>query len=159
MEQRDIDIESDKDSLESIAAFDDMEENNVPVNNPEIEAVRESIRNWKLRELERNTMQNKKPNGLGSLRDYVAKSAKLYYDLNTYLNTSQNKEQNMKDSYYVNIVTTIGQPASLSFPFRLLLDHILQRDLLELPLTVEPKIVNHYTKEGLKVDTQFPDEE
>ena len=124
-----------------------------------INQVRNSIMNWKLREMDGNTSESSKANGLQGLRSYVAKSATLFYDLMNYLKTAKNKEQNMKDVLYVGIVDAIGVPATLNFHVRSLLEHILQRDLLELPFTVEPKVINTYAEKGLEVQTEFPDEE
>lgn len=155
MDERD----SDTDSLDSIAAYEEIENASEEDEQQYIESVREAVKNWKLRELQNNTTMNKKPNGLQPLRNYVANSAKLYYTLNSYLGTSQNKDDNMKDKLYVSIISAIGSPASLSNHLRTLLESLLQRDLIELPLTVEPKIVNVYTQKGLHVNKNFPDEE
>jgi len=152
--------ERDTESIGSIEAFEDVPETSMDLQEEErIHKVRESIKDWKLRELEANTRFNKKADGLDPLRKYVAKSARLFYDLQNYLTTSQNKEENMKDKLYLMIVTAIGPPASLSLHGRTLLQSGLERDLVELPLTVDPKIVNSYTKKGLTLETNFPDEE
>lgn len=156
-----IDSDSDndsRDSLENINSFD----SEVPEKEEdmkEIQPVREAIQEWKLREQDKNTNTNTNAKSLQGLRNYVSKSATLYYDLKNYLTTSQNKQTNMEDTLYVNIVTAIGQPGSLSTPLRILLERVLERDLIELPFTVEPQIINSYAKENLKVGTQFPDEE
>ena len=133
--------------------IEDLEETNY------LKSVRNSIRDWKLREMDANANETSKANGLQGLRNYVSKSAKLFYDLQAYLLTSKNDEQNMKDALYVSIVDSIGMPATLTHHIRLLLEHILQRDLVELPFTVEPKVINSYAKKGLEIQTEFPDEE
>jgi hypothetical protein len=152
--------ERDTDSIASIEAFDDIPETPMDLEEEErINKVRDSIKDWKLRELEANTHFNTKANGLDPLRKFVSKSARLFYDLQNYLTTSQNKQENMKDNLYVMIVSAIGSPGTLSLHGRTLLQSLMERDLVELPLTVEPKIVNSYTKKGLTLNANFPDEE
>jgi hypothetical protein len=152
--------ERDTDSIASIEAFDDIPETPMDLEEEErINKVRDTIKDWKLRELEANTHFNTKANGLDPLRKFVSKSARLFYDLQNYLTTSQNKEENMKDNLYVMIVSAIGSPGTLSLHGRTLLQSLIERDLVELPLTVEPKIVNSYTKKGLTLNANFPDEE
>jgi hypothetical protein len=152
--------ERDTDSIASIEAFDDIPETPMDLEEEErINKVRDSIKDWKLRELEANTHFNTKANGLDPLRKFVSKSARLFYDLQNYLTTSQNKQENMKDNLYVMIVSAIGSPGTLSLHGRTLLQSLMERDLIELPLTVEPKIVNSYTKKGLTLNANFPDEE
>jgi hypothetical protein len=124
-----------------------------------VNQVRNGVRDWKLRELDKNTTETSQAHSLQGLRSYVAKSATLFYDLMGYMKTATNKEKNMKDVLYVSIVDAIGAPGALDYHVRNVLEHILQRDLLELPLTVEPKVVNTYAEKGLKVQTEFPDEE
>lgn len=153
--------DSDKDSIESINEYDT--DINVDAENTEdterLGKVRESIRNWKVREMDKNTASKSSAKGLQSLRKYVANSARLYYDLNNYLNTEKNDEKNMQDSMYVGIISSIGNPGALSLQVKLLLQHILQRDLVELPFTLEPKLINTYAGKGIRAPTQFPDEE
>jgi hypothetical protein len=152
--------ERDTDSIASIEAFEDIPESEMDAQEEErINTVRHTIKEWKLRELEANTQFNTKANGLDPLRKFVSKSARLFYELQNYLATSQNKEENMKDKLYTMIVSAIGPPGSLSLNERTLLQSLLERDLVELPLTVEPRIVNSYTKKGLALNTNFPDEE
>lgn len=158
----DIDSEGSRDSLDNINTFD----SEVPENEEDmkqLEPVREAIRDWKLREQDKNTNTNVNAKSLKSLRNYVSNTGKLYYDLKNYLSTSQNEQKNMEDSYYVSIVTAIGQPGSLSSPLRILLERVLERDLIELPFTVEPNVINSYAKKNLKQNTSnvlsFPDEE
>jgi hypothetical protein len=152
--------ERDSESIASIEVFQDLPEN--PLDREEedrIENVRERIKTWKLRELKNNTGFNQKPNGLDPLRKFVTKSARLFYDLQEYIATSQNKDENLKDNLYMMIITAIGPPGSLSVHGRTLLQSFMERDLLELPLTVEPKIVNSYTKKGLRLNANFPEDE
>lgn len=146
-----VSVQENNDTIDD--TVEDLEESNY------MNGVRNSIRDWKLREMDANANESSQPNGLRGLRNFVNKSAKLFYDLQSYLNTSKNDEQNMKDSLYVSIVNSIGVPATLSYHIRTLLDHILQRDLVELPFTVEPKVINSYAKKGYEVKTEFPDEE
>jgi hypothetical protein len=138
---------------EGVEEIDDMNDVN------HVSEVRNSVREWKLREMDGNTNESSKAKGLQGLRNYVAKSATLFYDLINYMKTAQNKEQNMKDTLYVSIVNSIGAPGTLNYHVRTILEHILQRDLIELPFTVEPKVINSYAKKGLEVQTEFPDEE
>lgn len=159
MNNRDSDSDTESnDSLERINDYD----SEVPENEQDmkqLEPVREAIRDWKLREQDKNTNTNTNAKSLKGLRDYVSNAGKLFYDLKNYLSTSQNNQKNMEDTLYVNIVKAIGQPGSLSSPLRVLLERVLERDLVELPFTVEPKIINTYAKDNLRVNTHFPDEE
>lgn len=122
-------------------------------------SVRNAVRDWKKNELDKTTEQTASPKGLDNLRKFVGKSAGLYYDITNYLKTSKNNEQNMKDSFYVNIITAIGIPGSLSFHMKTLLENFLQRDLLELPFTLEPTAINTYAKNGVTAQQEFPEEE
>lgn len=151
--------DSDRDSLSSMEAYDaeqplESQEDKVKLNN-----VRTAVQNWKVREFDKTTVANANAKGLGLLRQYAAKAARLYYDILSYLKTSKNKEQNMKDTLYVSIITAIGIPGSLSFPLKTVLENILQRDLLELPYTIEPKMVNTYAEDGIVAQQEFPEEE
>jgi hypothetical protein len=139
-----------QDDVDDVETLDDVNH---------VNQVRNSVMNWKLREMDQNTTETSKANGLQGLRSYIAKSATLFYDLMNYMKTSKNKEQNMKDGLYVSIVDAIGIPGTLNYHVRTLLEHVLQRDLLELPFTVEPKVINTYAEKGLEVQTEFPDEE
>ena len=151
--------DSDLDSVNSSGASLDYESMPDAQEEQQVNTVREAVKGWKLRELEQNTQMNKKANGLDPLRNYVAKSARLFYDLQKYLTTEQNKDENMNDTFYMEIIRAIGSPAAVTLHFRTLLQSMLERDLIELPLTVEPKVVNTYTTKGLTVNTNFPDEE
>ncbi len=152
------DSETESNSYLSIKEDEIEEAENIDDEN-HINRVRNSIMNWKLREKDENTLESSQANGLQGLRAYVAKSAMLFYDLMNYIKTSQNKEQNMKDVLYVSIIEAIGIPSTLNYHVRILLEHILQRDLIELPFTIEPKVINTYAEKGLEVKTEFPDEE
>lgn len=153
------DNDSDKDSIESIGAFDteDLVENGEE--NTYIQNVREAVKNWKVNKMDETTEANSNVKGLDPLRKYVANSSRLFYDLMSFLSTSKNNEKNMKDNYYVKIVSAIGVPGGLSFHIRTLLEHFLQRDLIELPFTLETNMVNAYAQKGVQVSTNFPDEE
>jgi hypothetical protein len=153
------DTESDKDSLESINAFDQEVESTNPEESTKLQTVREAVQGWKAKEMDKNTMNVSNTKGLGALRNYVANSAKLFYDLNTYLETEKNNETNMNDRHYVKIITAIGIPGGLSVHLKSLLQHILERDLVELPFTLEPNIINSHAKKGIRIDTEFPEEE
>jgi hypothetical protein len=150
---------STKDSLESIAKYDTEERKDLGENQEYITNVRDSVKNWKVRELDKNTENETNVKGLDPLRRYVANSSRLFYDLTNFLTTSQNTESNMKDSLYVKIISAIGNPGSLSFHLRSLVEHFLQRDLVELPFTLEPKITNSYAQKGVQVERNFPEEE
>ena len=152
------DTESDKDSLDFINDYDGER----PVPQEEIQqvnAVRNAVRSWKEREMENNTLREKNSKGLGSLRNYVSKSSQLYYDLNSFLKTSKNDEKNMKDNLYVSIVTAIGNPASLTSHLRTLMNYYLERDLVELPFTLEKNMINSQAEKGNVAQTDFPEEE
>lgn len=151
--------DSDKDSLSSIEAFDTTESIESPEDTTRVTNVRNAVKNWKIREFDKTTEETSTAKGLQQLRQYTAKSARLFYDLINYLKTSKNNEQNMKDTLYVNIVSAIGIPGMLSFHLKTILENLLQRDLLELPFTIEPNVVNHYAGNGLQAQQEFPEEE
>lgn len=151
--------DSDRDSLSSIDAFDTVESLESPDDKTKVINVRNAVRDWKVREFDKTTENMSNAKGLQRLREYVAKSGRLYYDLANYLKTSQNKDQNMKDTLYVNIVMAIGVPGSLSYHLKTLLESLLERDLIELPYTIEPNVVNAYAKDGLEAQQDFPQEE
>jgi hypothetical protein len=150
--------DSDKDSLSSMEAYEEEQPEN-PEDVEKITNVRNAVREWKVRELDKTTDETANAKGLQNLRSFVAKTGRLYYDLVNYLKTSRNKEQNMKDTLYVNIVTAMGVPGSLSFHVKTILESLLQRDLLELPYTLEPKVINTYAKNGIQAQQEFPEEE
>lgn len=153
--------DSDTDSLSSIEGYDinDEIENTEDEDMTRVNTVRNTVRDWKLREMDKNTELTSNPSGVNGLRNYVSKSARLFYDLTSYLNTSKNDEKNMKDVLYVSIVDAIGLPATLNQHVKTMLEHILQQDLVELPYTVEPNVINTYAKKGMEAQTEFPDEE
>lgn len=150
------DTESES-SLESINQFDsDL----LPeAETQHVNTVREAVRNWKTRELDKTTKNTSNAKNLGSLREYVSNSSRLFYDLQDFLTTSKNKESNLKDALYMNIVSAIGAPASLGVHIKLLLNHFLERDLVELPYTLEPSLINTHAAKGIKADTEFPGQE
>lgn len=150
--------DSDKDSLSSMEAYE-IEEAENPEDIERMTNVRNAVREWKVRELDKTTEETANAKGLQNLRSFVAKTARLYYDLMNFLKTSKNNEQNMKDTLYVNIITAMGVPGSLSFHAKTILETLLQRDLLELPYTLEPKVINTYAKNGIKAQQEFPEEE
>lgn len=153
------DSDTDTNSVNSMEAYNEKEVVQTADDEEQILNVRNAIRDWKVREFDNTTTPSSNPKGLGLLRQYVAKSARLFYDLTNYLETSRNKEQNMKDALYVNIVTAIGSPGTLSFHVKTLLETLFQRDLVELPFTIEPKVVNTYAKKGFQAQQEFPEEE
>ncbi len=124
-----------------------------------VQNVRNAVQSWKLREMAKNKEVNANVQGFDPLRKYVSNAARLYYDLVQFLNTSKNKETNMMDKYYVNIVSAIGIPGSLPYSVRMILQHMLQRDLVELPYTMEPTIINAHAKQGSVATKEFPEEE
>ena len=150
------DSESDRESfdLQSVQEVPESE-----VENEQVNTIRRAVQEWKTREIEKNTESNANAPGLNPLRKYVNNAARLYYDLNTFLTTSKNNEKNMSDKLYVNIVSAIGNPGALSFTMKTMLDHFFQRDLIELPYTMNPVLVNQYAKNGTKAETEFPEEE
>lgn len=151
--------DSDRESVNSMEAYNEMVGQDNQEEEEHIINVRNAIRNWKTREFDTTTGPNSKAKGLQLLRHYVAKSGRLFYDLTNYLQTSRNDEQNMKDILYVNIVAAIGVPSSLTPHSKTLIETFLQRDLVELPFTIEPKIVNSYAKNKFQAQQQFPEEE
>lgn len=153
------DTESDRDSLESINAFDSLAEPSNEEESSKLQSIRQAVQTWKAKEMDKNTMNVSNTKGLGALRNYVAKSARLFYDLNTYISTEKNTETNLNDKYYVQIITAIGLPGGLSYHLKTLIEHVLERDLVELPFTLEPKIINTYATKGERINTEFPEEE
>ena len=151
--------DSDRESVNSMEAYNEKQEQQTPEDEGQIMNVRNAISNWKVREFDNTTRPTSNAKGLQSLRQYVAKSARLFYDLTNYLRTSKNNEQNMKDSLYVTIVTAIGPPGSMGFHIKTVLEGLLQRDLVELPFTIEPKVVDTYAKNGIQAQQEFPEEE
>jgi hypothetical protein len=121
--------------------------------------VREAIRQWKAKELEKNSDPNGTAKGLQALRSYVARSGKMYYDLVTYLTSETETEENRRDAFYKAIVSAIGDPKQLSNHGRSLIEYTLERDLIEFPFTVEPRSINTYANKGLTTETEFPDAE
>lgn len=121
--------------------------------------VRTAIQNWKSREFGKNKEINTNAEGLNPLRKYVSNTAQLYYDLMTYLNTAKNNEKNMSDKLYVNIISAIGVPGALPFHLKTILQHFLQQDLVELPYTIAPPVINAYAKQGITASKEFPEEE
>ncbi len=150
---------STQDSLELIASFDVETKDELGENEPYITNVRIAVNNWKTRELNKNTEATTNAKGLDPLRKYVANASRLFYDLTNFLVTSQNSEANMKDSLYVKIISAIGTPGSLPNSLRSILEHFLERDLVELPFTLEPKLTNIYAQKGVQVEKNFPEEE
>jgi hypothetical protein len=151
--------DSDKDSLSSMEAYDGVDTVESQDDIAKVNNVRTAVQSWKTREFGKTTNTTANPKGLTLLNQYRATAARLYYDILNYLQTSKNNEQNMKDTLYVNIVMAIGAPASLSNPLRILLTNLLEKDLLELPYTMEPKMVNTYAKDGVVAQQEFPEEE
>jgi hypothetical protein len=159
MSDRDTGSDSETDSLSSIEKYDMNEEVENTEDLARVTTVRNTVRDWKLREMDKNTELTSNPSGVSGLRNYVSKSARLFYDLTSYLNTSKNDEKNMKDTLYVSIVDAIGLPATLNLYVKTMLEHVLQQDLVELPYTVEPTVINAYARKGMEAQTEFPDEE
>jgi hypothetical protein len=151
------DTESETDSLgpmpETETRIDSTEDQN------HIQEIRSAVREWKTRELYKNTAPNSNAKGHDALTKYIANAAQLFFDLISYIKTSQNKEQNMRDSLYVKIVGAIGNPGALSHPLLMNLELLLSRDLIELPYTLEPKMTNAFAKEGIQAQKEFPEEE
>lgn len=152
--------DTETESVDSISRYEEMPQNELDQKEDEqVNTIRNTVKEWKLRELEKNTQFNKKANGLDPLRKYIAKSARLYYDLQNFLQTEKNRDENLEDLLYMAIVIAIGSPGGLSSHSKTLIQHMLQRDLVELPLTVEPRIVNSFHQKGLIIKQNFPDEE
>ena len=124
-----------------------------------LQNVRSAVQEWKVREIGKNKETNANVQGFYPLRKYVSNAARLYYDLITFLKTSKNNETNMLDKHYVNIISAIGIPGALPYTLKTLIQHMLQRDLIELPYTMEPAIINAHAKEGNQATTEFPEEE
>lgn len=152
---------SDTDSeTDSLGPMPEMEEKIESIEDQNhIQEIRSAVREWKTRELNKNTAVNSNAKSLASLRVYVANAAQLFYDLMNFMKTSQNKEQNMRDSLYVKIVGAIGNPGALAQPLRTVLESLLERDLIELPYTLEPKMTNAFANKGIEAQKEFPEEE
>jgi hypothetical protein len=159
MNNQTSDSESDSGTLSPIENYDTNEIIDDEKEIQYMQNVRNKVQDWKLREMDKNTTEKSNAKGLLGLRMYLNKSAKLFYDLNTYINTSKNNDKNMKDALYASIIEAIGLPGALAYHTKMLLQHILERDLVELPFTINPSAVNERAKKGIEVQTQFPDEE
>lgn len=144
--------DSDQDSL---MIPDDNQE--IDEEDQQIQNVRDAVRGWKERELDKNTDASTKPKGLAQLRTYATTSAKLFYALERYI-TSKIKDplltMNAED-----IVKAIGDPETLSNHLRIVLKDLLERDLIELPFVIDPNVSKAYAEEGMVTQTEFPDEE
>ena len=147
----------------SIESETEVELNESELNSEEeiqqVANVRTAVQNWKSREFGKNKETNANAEGLNPLRKYVSNAAQLYYDLITYLNTSKNNEKNMSDKLYLSIISAIGVPGALPFHLRTVLQHFLQQDLVELPYTIAPPVINAYAKQGITASKEFPEEE
>lgn len=150
--------DTESDSLESQTAYDG-EEVEPQEEEEKIETLRSLLHDWKVRELQKNTSLTANPRGLVPLQTYLAKAAKLYYDVNDYIENQGEKEENEKDNLYRQLRDTIGTPTELSTHQRILIHRLLERDLIEFPLTVDPKVVNTYTKKGYSGVLEFLEEE
>lgn len=150
--------DTESDSLGSLTAYDRDDSENEE-EDTQIESLRKIVQEWKTRELKKNTAATANPRGLAPLQAYVANAAKLYYDMNDYLEKQTEKEENKQDGLYQSLRDAIGDPQMLRNHQRMMIHRLLERDLIEFPLTVDPKVVNTYTKKGFSGVPEFLDEE
>lgn len=142
-------------SLEHIADYEDRDIGPSEEEENHIEAVRNAIRLWKERELDKASDSKQDPQSLNRLQQFLVLAARLLYDLLNYMKSAKNKDENLRDKLYVKIISTIGHPDNLTSHERINIENILNRDLIELPFTVDPKIVNAHAKKGIKISDSF----
>jgi hypothetical protein len=150
--------DTESDSLGSLTAYD-RDESEHEQEETQVETLRKIVQEWKTRELKKNTEPSANPKGLAPLQGYVANAARLYYDMNDYMEKQTEKEENKQDGLYQRLRDTIGDPQSLRNHQRTMIHRLLERDLIEFPLTVDPRAVNTYTKKGYSGVPEFLDEE
>lgn len=150
------DYDSDSvNSLENIADYEDKDIGPTEEEENHIEEVRKAVSSWKERELDKASDIKQDPQSLDRIQQFLRLAAKLLYDLLNYIKSAKNNDENMKDKLYVKIVTAIGNPSDLTSHERINMEDILNRDLVELPFTVKPSMVNAHAKKGIKVSTNF----
>jgi hypothetical protein len=148
------DSDSDQ-SLENINDFEGGEARPSEGEELRIDNVREAIKEWKIRELDKASDIKQDPEGFARIQQFLQLAARLLYDLLDYIKSSKNKQENLKDKLYVNIVSAIGDPNELTSHERINIEDILNRDLVELPYTVEPRMINIHAKHGIHAATSF----
>jgi hypothetical protein len=139
-------------SLSSIGAHGVEEESSDLQDIAKVKPVRESVKAWKLRELEKTTNDETDPQDMTWLRKFVKAAALLYFDLIVYMDKAKNKDENMKDDLYVKIIGAIGIPSALSTTERFTIESMLNRDLVELPLTIEEAAIDERAESRQSLD-------
>ncbi len=142
-------------SLENIADYEDRDIGPSEEEENHIEAVRNAVSIWKERELDKASDSKQDPQSLDRLKQFLVLAARLLYDLLNYIQSAKNKDENMKDKLYVKIITSIGNPDNLTTHERINIENILNRDLVELPFTVNPKMINAHAKKGIQIPHSF----
>lgn len=146
-------------SLSSIGAYGVEESAEDYKESPKLKPVRESVKAWKVRELQKSTDEDRDPSDIKWLRQFVKASAVLFFDLKMYLDKSQNKEENLKDDLYVKIIGAIGSPTELSTTERYTMENVLNRDLVELPLTIDEDAIDERAESRLSLNGSALNEE
>jgi hypothetical protein len=123
-----------------------------------VKPVRESVKAWKMRELDKTTENATDPEDMSWLRKFVKAAALLFSDLMVYVEQNQNKDENMKDDLYVKIVVAIGAPHELTTTERYSLENVLNRDLIVLPLTIDEDAIDERAKEELHMNASMLNE-
>lgn len=153
-----INYDSDN-SLENINDYENIDVGPSEEEEDHIDSVRKAVKTWKMRELDKSADKKQDPASFNSLHHFLTAAAQLLIDISNYIKSSQNKDENMKDNLYVAIIQAIGDPNNLSSHERIHIENVLNRDLVELPFTVDPSIINAHAKKGIKANTKFYNEE
>lgn len=149
-----VNYDSDN-SLEDINSYEGTGGGPTQEEEERIERVREAVKIWKMREMDKSADKKQDPASFNGLHHFLIAAAKLLIDLSNYIKSSQNKDENMRDNLYVAIIQAIGHPDNLTSFERILIENNLKRDLVELPFTAEPSIIDAHAGKGIKADTKF----
>lgn len=151
-----INYDSDSDnSLDDINSYEIKEIGPSNQEEEHIVNVREAVKTWKARELDKSADKKQDAASFNSLNNFLQATARLLYDIKEYIRSAKNKEENMKDHLYVKIIQAIGDPNELSSYERINIEDILNTDLIELPFTVDPHLINSYSKKKIKANTKI----
>lgn len=145
-------------SLSSIEAHGVEERPEDLSDGSKVRPVRESVKAWKVRELEKTTEDATDPQDISWLRKFVRAAALLFSDLMVYMEKNRNKDENMKDDLYVKIVVAIGKPDELTTTERYSLEDILNRDLVVLPLTIDEDAIDERANSDLHLNSSMLNE-
>lgn len=142
-------------SLDDINAYEKKEVGPSKEEEDHIDSVREAVKRWKRRELDKSAGQKENPDSFNGLNNFLRATARLLYDIQEYISSAQNKEENMKDHLYVKIIQAIGNPFTLSSFERINIEDVLNTDLVELPYTVDPDLIDEFKEKKIKANTKI----